>query len=125
MEGVKIDIDGKVERIKIKDIMKRIKKNDYKLYERIDLEDGLFLYIYGCLDLTLPFNKFEFNKYNYTGIVYSVMFDIDLDMFIDMEPNDFISLYKDDVDLEDYLLEDEIESIDSYDYEDGFIIKGE
>ena len=126
--ALRINVDSSIEEIRIDDIIHTIQTQtaypyeEYRLLERHEIYGNNWLYIYGMLDLSHPFNRYEFQQFNMTGDVFALIVNTDGE-FMDLTEVDFIAFYELQDNLDDFIMEDEMESTsDSYDYEDSFIV---
>lgn len=96
-------------------------------YDIVDEDDEHYsLFIYGNTkvgDSNIPFNKYQFQKCNPIGVVYSFMLNSKGD-FEDLTIETFKDIYEEEESLDRMIIEDEIGDIseDSYE-EDDFVVK--
>ncbi len=119
--AVRINRDSTIEEIQVDSIIDTLQNQtaypyqEYRLLERYEMYDGVFLYIYGMLNISHPFNDFEFQYFNMTGDAFAVLVN-ESGEFLDLSESQFIGFYQLEIDLDDTIIEDELtESDNSYD----------
>ncbi len=117
--GIKINMYGEMEQILIDEIMDFIRFNhsngDYRLVERY-VYNNSYVYIYGNTNLSLPFNRYEFQGSVLNGDAFVLRIsnpDEEYCEFIDFYIHEFKNWYEDVVDIT--VTDDEEE--ESYDSE--------
>ncbi len=125
--ALRINVDSTIEQIEVENITTTLQtqtaypQEEYRLLERYEIYDNVWLYIYGMLDLSHPFNRYEFQQFSMTGDVFALLVNVDGE-FMDLTEVDFVEFYEHEIDLDDTLIEDEMESTsDSYDYSTDWI----
>ncbi len=128
--ALRINVDSSIEEIQVDNIVDTIQtqtaypQEEYRLLERYEIYDDVWLYIYGMLDLSHPFNRYEFQQFNMTGDVFALLVNTEGD-FINLSEVVFSDFYNEEIDLDDTIIEDELpytSEDDTYDYSDSFIV---
>lgn len=97
---------------------------DYKLLEIHKLENNNEFHIYATT-IGTNFNNFDLLSANAIGDILILKLNIRLNHFINIDMEEFLEYYNDGTNLDDYLIEDELEITEDYDFEDGFLVREE
>ena len=124
--ALRINVDSTIEEIRVDNIIDTLQTQtaypfeEYRLLEKYEIYNDCWLYIYGMLNMSHPFNDFEFQYFNMTGDVFVLLVNTNGD-FLDLNESQFIGFYQVEIDLDDTLIEDELSSSDDDSYDSSFV----
>jgi hypothetical protein len=124
--ALRINVDSTIEEIRIDDVIHTLQTQtaypheEYKLLERYEVFDDCWLYLYGMLNTSHPFNEYEFQYFNMTGDVFVLMVS-ETGEFLDLSEEQFIGYYDFIIDLDDTIIEDELSETDDESYDSSFV----
>jgi hypothetical protein len=133
-QGLIIGVDGRIRQVQYRDLNHLFSQStnpDFlNCLEEHEISENKVYLIYGNFNQSQDFNRFEFHSCNPMGEVVVITADTNSPVHYDTHFQEFMDYYCGDEELDTYLLEDELlhsgeitTSDDSYDYNDGFLVR--